>query len=106
CLLIPLPPRSTLFPYTTLFRSHAVVETVLADHTAGPLVIGAVADHELDLVALRKVREVAPQVAVALPRPGALQVHDAVRAGVERRDVDGAGRLHEHRNALVQQPLG
>src|SRR5207253_10660042 len=25
-LMIPLPPRSTLFPYTTLFRSHGVPE--------------------------------------------------------------------------------
>src|SRR5690348_14495941 len=24
CLMLPRPPRSTLFPYTTLFRSHAV----------------------------------------------------------------------------------
>src|SRR5438034_7562687 len=24
--MIPRPPRSTLFPYTTLFRSHKVVE--------------------------------------------------------------------------------
>src|SRR3712207_7558812 len=31
--MIRRPPRSTLFPYTTLFRSAAVV--VAADHTAG-----------------------------------------------------------------------
>src|SRR5207253_3882824 len=31
--LIPLPPTSTLFPYTTLFRSHQVVLfAVLAGH--------------------------------------------------------------------------
>src|SRR3712207_7657107 len=28
-LMIRRPPRSTLFPYTTLFRSHAVVREVL-----------------------------------------------------------------------------
>src|SRR5207244_13035231 len=27
-----LPPLSTLFPYTTLFRSHAAVRVDLADH--------------------------------------------------------------------------
>src|SRR5690606_41707810 len=30
CLLIRLPPRSPLFPYTTLFRSGAVVATSIA----------------------------------------------------------------------------
>src|SRR2546422_1632765 len=29
--MIRRPPRSTLFPYTTLFRSHAVDEVVVAD---------------------------------------------------------------------------
>src|SRR5438552_7921991 len=29
--LIPRPPRSTLFPYTTLFRSHEVREHALGD---------------------------------------------------------------------------
>src|SRR3712207_8049151 len=28
-LMIRRPPRSTLFPYTTLFRSHALVEDLL-----------------------------------------------------------------------------
>src|SRR5690349_24182361 len=28
CLIIPRPPRSTLFPYTTLFRSEVDVEGV------------------------------------------------------------------------------
>src|SRR5260370_34009366 len=42
-LMIRRPPRSTLFPYTTLFRSHCAVAsgsvTILA-LTYGPLVLG------------------------------------------------------------------
>src|SRR5260221_10907535 len=38
--MIRRPPRSTLFPYTTLFRSHALV--VLADGTMIGAVAGAI----------------------------------------------------------------
>src|SRR3712207_9145718 len=31
-LMIRRPPRSTLFPYTTLFRSTALIETYLFEH--------------------------------------------------------------------------
>src|SRR5699024_5714161 len=34
--MIRRPPRSTLFPYTTLFRSHQVVDVVADAHGAGP----------------------------------------------------------------------
>src|SRR3712207_9270713 len=33
-LMIRRPPRSTLFPYTTLFRSHPDIEGVVARHRA------------------------------------------------------------------------
>src|ERR1051325_7092644 len=32
CLMIRRPPRSTLFPYTTLFRSHALARVPRRDH--------------------------------------------------------------------------
>src|SRR3712207_7296517 len=35
--MIRRPPRSTLFPYTTLFRSLLTLLAGLADHTAGAL---------------------------------------------------------------------
>src|SRR2546425_9603731 len=35
--MIRRPPRSTLFPYTTLFRSHAHVAVVLRHHPVGAL---------------------------------------------------------------------
>src|SRR5688572_33460851 len=41
-LMIRRPPRSTLFPYTTLFRSLAVLGTVrVADGAAASRVVGA-----------------------------------------------------------------
>src|SRR2546427_2549001 len=44
--MIRRPPRSTLFPYTTLFRSHRhiAVRVILAEHVAddcGALLVGA-----------------------------------------------------------------
>src|SRR2546430_11060845 len=47
-LMIRRPPRSTLFPYTTLFRSHAVDDHVdaapgrLLDDDLGPVVLHVV----------------------------------------------------------------
>src|ERR1035441_5907374 len=34
--MIRRPPRSTLFPYTTLFRSHCLCDTALAAQTVNP----------------------------------------------------------------------
>src|SRR5258708_15445991 len=45
-LMIRRPPRSTLFPYTTLFRSHRVAREVEAAHIAlRHLLLMVVADH-------------------------------------------------------------
>src|SRR5205807_3482297 len=46
-LMIPRPPRSTLFPYTTLFRS---VRLVLAEVRVAAEVVGEVAEVALNLV--------------------------------------------------------
>src|SRR3712207_9089734 len=40
--MIRRPPRSTLFPYTTLFRSQPIVESLLADVELGYVVTVAV----------------------------------------------------------------
>src|SRR5256885_11418911 len=41
--MIRRPPRSTLFPYTTLFRSWAQVRTALDPSVAGPwIMVGAI----------------------------------------------------------------
>src|SRR5690554_7590795 len=59
--MIRLPPRSTLFPYTTLFRSEAV-----APLDAEPVLVGGAvpALHEQDLFTLDVVGELAAHPAV------------------------------------------
>src|SRR6266536_4073590 len=46
-LMIRRPPRSTLFPYTTLFRSEAAVEAALEADVFGPSLLLADAPREL-----------------------------------------------------------
>src|SRR2546426_8341019 len=38
--MIRRPPRSTLFPYTTLFRSHTSVTTTRGARRAGMIIVG------------------------------------------------------------------
>src|SRR2546427_3307908 len=39
--MIRRPPRSTLFPYTTLFRSHRVVPFESFETSTGPIIVAA-----------------------------------------------------------------
>src|SRR2546422_7688613 len=56
-LMIRRPPRSTLFPYTTLFRSHAALwavarrcgAAVARRHGAGPGTLGGSEEHTSEL---------------------------------------------------------
>src|SRR5690349_23177755 len=69
-LMIPRPPRSTLFPYTTLFRSLAALEAPLAPRGDHPD-IGLeriVGDLEADLVVALARRAVGDGVGADLPR--------------------------------------
>src|SRR3989442_12701957 len=50
--MIRRPPRSTLFPYTTLFRSHAPGERLERDGVAGIAHDSQCGDHVLDDVVL------------------------------------------------------
>src|SRR3712207_8476360 len=74
--MIRRPPRSTLFPYTTLFRSGRLVDDRLApgnvEDPLGPLAIGAV--DEQQRLALRR--------------------HEARQHGLDR---ESARALHGHR---------
>src|SRR3712207_7845580 len=58
-LMIRRPPRSTLFPYTTLFRSHAAGELVDDEHLAVADDVLLVAVEEL--LGLQRVVQVADQ---------------------------------------------
>src|SRR3712207_8879689 len=87
--MIRRPPRSTLFPYTTLFRSgaHAVVDPAraqagLRDHEAVALAGEDVADRHPD------VGEPQLRVAVLVLVPEHRQVPDDLQAGgVDRKST-------------------
>src|SRR5256885_11000274 len=67
--MIRRPPRSTLFPYTTLFRSCVAVGTVVALH-GQPLLLGG----QLDVAA--KSRAVGGLVVEDVDRLAAVLLHD------------------------------
>src|SRR2546429_6081689 len=85
--MIRRPPRSTLFPYTTLFRSR--LEPPGEPRESGNPVVGARGEP----------REASPHAIVLrilrVPRPGGLQVaHAAARIGC------GKARSEEHTSEL------
>ena len=91
--------RGESLPKTVLARRFGVRvgELALADRRAHPLVVGAVGEDELDLVARADVLEVRPAVAVRLAAARGLQVHDLVDARIDAGHVGLAARLDEHR---------
>ena len=59
------------------------VRLLARDHLARPLVVGAVEQHELELVARGEQRQVRPAVARRLAAAGRLEVDDAVHARID-----------------------
>src|SRR5688572_31631334 len=59
--MIRRPPRSTLFPYTTLFRSAAVTEPIELVAVAAEVVVGGAAGSVAADRALRKEPEIESQ---------------------------------------------
>src|SRR6266850_1074932 len=87
--MIRRPPRSTLFPYTTLFRSHPVDERLL-----GAVGVQRRADAHADMVDLAVVLDVVVRVVVEGLRVGDEAVHlQLVRAGAARVAVDALAEL-------------
>ena len=107
CPRAPTPPgpasRACRTPCWRAGSASAPASAPLGDDVAHPLVVGAVGEDELDLVARADVLEVRPAVAVRLAAARALQVHDLVHARIDPRDVRLAARLDEHRLARVAQ---
>ena len=107
------------FPKTALASRFGVraAELALTDDRAHPLVVGAVGEHELDLVARTDVLEVRPAVSARLAAAGALEVHDLVHPRVDARTsasplVSSSTVLpashssrHERKHAGLQQGL-
>src|SRR2546426_10223496 len=84
--MIRRPPRSTLFPYTTLFRSH--------EGRSRPLDAGAAA-------------EPAPERRVVLPSEhhelGAERCHGLVQDGSRLSPMDGEGLKHRRGHAVPKR---
>src|SRR3712207_8675852 len=103
--MIRRPPRSTLFPYTTLFRSQGV-EALRRDH------VGLVDDVDLEAAVHRREEGPLAQVAGVVDTAVARRVDldDVERAGAVRRQghAGAAGAARGRRRPLlaVQRPGG
>src|SRR2546430_14363536 len=94
-LMIRRPPRSTLFPYTTLFRSVSVTEMPASDYVIEALKLDHVeAPYELVKTMRASVLTLGPLMArgglarVSLPGGGAV---GAGRVGLRLRGVEEVG---------------
>src|SRR3712207_9472682 len=96
-LMIRRPPRSTLFPYTTLFRSLNRVDEVIVFH--------ALSDGELVQIAdllLNRVRRLATAQGLTL------EISEATKRRIAREGYDsafGARPLRRAIQKLVETPL-
>src|SRR3712207_9139468 len=82
--MIRRPPRSTLFPYTTLFRSHGLYTLHLHGHYAGNLVL--VERFEGD------------DVVDTVEELGSHNLPELLSGGVAGHDDDGVLEVHEPRS--------
>src|SRR5256885_9539742 len=98
--MIRRPPRSTLFPYTTLFRSHAVAGDAERRRSTALIVGGAIDAAERE-VALLVGRTAGARAAVARVRSAARD-HDGSHAQSERRHMREEGAKANHRNSSVE----
>src|SRR2546422_11445986 len=88
--MIRRPPRSTLFPYTTLFRSRILG---FCHHESGPgMVTGAGAGAGMDAIALQPSK-----VARRLPAVGASRTIPRHAGPLGRTRVAGGCATHPHK---------
>ena len=83
----------------------AADEAAVDDLFAGPLVVGAVGEDDLDFVVGLQEGEVLPAVALHLAGAGRLEVVDFADGGGDRGDVEAAGGLEEDFEASVEAGL-
>src|SRR2546422_5742322 len=90
--MIRRPPRSTLFPYTTLFRSDPLGGDALAAVPHGELDLrrAELLGHDLDVPRLGELQRIG----------GEVEEHATERHGVTEAVVAG-GRQHPHRELLL-----
>src|SRR2546430_7295922 len=87
--MIRRPPRSTLFPYTTLFRSDPVAGEAAGEQARHAVAAEPVRDEAVRAVGHRKDHVAALARAFTLEQRGEDLRHGAERASREVRDLDG-----------------
>src|SRR3712207_9271712 len=105
--MIRRPPRSTLFPYTTLFRSRGG-DPVRTDRLgAWPLTIDMVSEHASPLAAIGGVDAGGQNVHVAALAPGLARRGHAVTVHTRREDPDQPDRVTTaHRYDIAHVKIG
>src|SRR2546425_7685020 len=98
--MIRRPPRSTLFPYTTLFRSAVIGSALAARDRGGPFRVAVSAtEHKAVLTAAHAVRRLGGEE-IILPVSASGMVEEAAveaagaRGGAGVGGVWGVGRAH------------
>src|SRR5438067_11230911 len=91
--MIRRPPRSTLFPYTTLFRSQGAIERRLIGVEPGAVLVRA--GHRVHLRALAQARDRRVDVGQLLreARPAGRERQRGAVARGRRPDAPGGGTL-------------
>ena len=79
-------------------------KAVFAHDLFGPLEIGAIADHKLDLVRGPDSVKIAPAVCLNLARARRFDIENDVYPRINRGGVDGAAGLQKYGLAAVNQP--
>lgn len=82
---------------------HFCGECVRVQHVFGPLIIAAISDDKFNFIMRIQVIKIAPQVAPTLATRGALQVHNANAARVERRNIKRPGSFNKRGQTRVAQ---
>src|SRR5260370_5734648 len=90
--MIRRPPRSTLFPYTTLFRSQTAGSTALTGPSTLPFLPGSA--HALDSPRQCILHLAAPEKSNALPR--------AVKCMSRSRSEEHTSELQSHLNIVCR----
>src|SRR5688572_31530529 len=93
--MIRRPPRSTLFPYTTLFRSAVQVEALATHETAAAALKNGYA---VEVANVDEAAELADAIA-----PEHLELHVAQPDEAQAKVRHYGGRLEEHTSELQSQ---
>jgi len=78
---------------------------VLVQDRLGPVVIRAIGDDDFEFVRRRELLKIAPDIFVRHARGWTLDVHDALHARVDPRDVQAAGGFQQNFIAAIAQRL-